>query len=50
MDSSPWVEALVTGAVAVPAGAAGYLVAGRILRLAELRHLLNMALPRVRTW
>jgi putative peptidoglycan lipid II flippase len=50
MDSSPWVEALVTGAVAVLAGAVGYLVAGRILRLAELRHLLNAALPGVRTW
>ncbi|WP_229076816.1 murein biosynthesis integral membrane protein MurJ [Actinoplanes sp. DH11] len=42
--------ALLTLLAAVPAGAAGYLVAGRLLRLAELRHLLNLALPRLRTW
>ncbi|BBH70118.1 hypothetical protein ACTI_68030 [Actinoplanes sp. OR16] len=42
--------ALVSVIAAVLAGGAGYLVAGRLLRLAELRHLLNIALPRVRTW
>ncbi|MEU4693837.1 murein biosynthesis integral membrane protein MurJ [Actinoplanes sp. NPDC023714] len=41
---------LVPLIVAAFAGAVGYLLAGRLLRLAELRHLLNAALPGVRTW
>ncbi|MDI6100370.1 murein biosynthesis integral membrane protein MurJ [Actinoplanes sp. NEAU-A12] len=50
VDASAWAGALVTGVAAGFAGAAGYLGAGRLLRLAELRHLLNAALPGVRTW
>ena len=50
VDASAWTGALVTGGVAVLAGAAGYLGAGRLLRLVELRHLLNAALPGIRTW
>ena len=42
--------ALVSVMVAVLTGGAAYLVAGRLLRLAELRHLLNVALPGLRTW
>ncbi|KHD74497.1 murein biosynthesis integral membrane protein MurJ [Actinoplanes utahensis] len=49
-DLSAWTDALVTGLIATLAGAAGYLAAGRLLRLAELRHLLNAALPGIRTW
>ncbi|MEU4424299.1 murein biosynthesis integral membrane protein MurJ [Actinoplanes sp. NPDC024001] len=50
LDASAWVDALVTGGLAALAGGVGYLAAGRLLRLAELRHLLNAALPGVRTW
>ena len=39
VDSSVWVGALVTGFAGVFAGGVGYLGAGRLLRLAELRHL-----------
>ena len=49
-DLSTWTDALVTVLAATVAGAAGYLAAGRLLRLAELRHLLNAALPGIRTW
>jgi putative peptidoglycan lipid II flippase len=50
VDSSAWTGALITGGVAAFAGGVGYLAAGRLLRLAELRHLLNAALPGIRTW
>ncbi|MBB4750993.1 putative peptidoglycan lipid II flippase [Actinoplanes lobatus] len=45
-----WTGALLTLLGAVAAGGAGYLLAGRLMRLAELRHLLNTALPGLRTW
>jgi putative peptidoglycan lipid II flippase len=44
------LSALLSLILAGLAGAAGYLAAGRLLRLAELRHLLNTALPGIRTW
>ncbi|GIE77949.1 hypothetical protein Aph02nite_38990 [Actinoplanes philippinensis] len=50
VGASGWAGALLTLAGAVLAGAAGYLAAGRLMRLAELRHLLNLALPGIRTW
>ncbi|MEU4162322.1 murein biosynthesis integral membrane protein MurJ [Actinoplanes sp. NPDC026670] len=50
VDAATWAGALCTLAGAVFAGAAGYLAAGRLMRLAELRHLLNLALPGLRTW
>ncbi|WP_092557066.1 murein biosynthesis integral membrane protein MurJ [Actinoplanes derwentensis] len=50
VDASAWTGALITGLVAALAGGLGYLAAGRLLRLAELRHLLNAALPGIRTW
>ncbi|WP_203804471.1 murein biosynthesis integral membrane protein MurJ [Actinoplanes couchii] len=50
ISGAGWANALVTGIVAGLAGGVGYLFAGRLLRLAELRHLLNAALPGIRTW
>jgi putative peptidoglycan lipid II flippase len=50
VGATTWTGALVTVSGAVLAGAAGYLAAGRLMRLAELRHLLNLALPGLRTW
>ncbi|WP_328478310.1 murein biosynthesis integral membrane protein MurJ [Actinoplanes sp. NBC_00393] len=50
VDSSGWGGALLTAAVAALAGGVGYLAAGRLLHVAELRHLLNAALPGIRTW
>ncbi|WP_433797553.1 murein biosynthesis integral membrane protein MurJ [Actinoplanes sp. CA-252034] len=50
VDPATWTGALLTVAGAVLAGGAGYLAAGRLMRLAELRHLLNLALPGIRTW
>ncbi|HWS39037.1 MAG TPA: murein biosynthesis integral membrane protein MurJ [Actinoplanes sp.] len=50
LNPSEWTGALITGIAAALAGGIGYLAAGRLLRLAELRHLLNAALPGIRTW
>ncbi|MFD1373091.1 murein biosynthesis integral membrane protein MurJ [Actinoplanes sichuanensis] len=50
VDAATWAGALTTLTGAVFAGAVGYLAAGRLMRLAELRHLLNLALPGLRTW
>jgi putative peptidoglycan lipid II flippase len=50
VGATTWAGALVTVAGAVLAGAAGYLAVGLLMRLAELRHLLNLALPGLRTW
>ncbi|WP_430784245.1 murein biosynthesis integral membrane protein MurJ [Actinoplanes sp. G11-F43] len=50
LDPAAWTGALLTGLAAGLAGAIGYLAAGRLLRLAELRHLLHAALPGIRTW
>ncbi|WP_111652411.1 murein biosynthesis integral membrane protein MurJ [Actinoplanes lutulentus] len=50
VGASSWTESLVTLVVAGLAGGLGYLVAGRLVRIIELKHLLATALPRVRTW
>ncbi|MFC4072723.1 murein biosynthesis integral membrane protein MurJ [Actinoplanes subglobosus] len=50
VNATTWAGAFLTVTGAVLAGAVGYLAAGRLMRLAELRHLLNLALPGLRTW